>query len=174
MKNIIVSTIILYDIFSAQSPQSCSCKTMSIQINPKGRIIMQNILIVEDSPSINLMYRKIFTQANGWISSFSTSFKEAIGMVSDKTFDYVISDGLLDNEEMTGIEFLSKVKSLSPVTTRLLNSGSLFPRNDDYLSFNAFINKKDLEGQDLLETINSLAKEDSALSDKFYYNVFLS
>ena len=130
-------------------------------------------MIVEDSPSINELYKKLFNEESGWNSQFSESFEEAIENLDENYYEFIISDGLVKEEEINGIEFLEKAKSRSPDSIRLFVSGTLTPDVNDYDNFSAFINKKNLNGKELMELVNFLADDDMPMPDKFIDSVFL-
>ena len=135
---------------------------------------MKSILIVEDSPSINLLYRKLFTEENGWDAYFFESFEKALVQLESKEFDFVISDGIVEGSQISGIDFLGKVKDKNNSTTRFFISGTIQPEEKDYKLFHAFINKKKLQGKELLEILDFLADDnDKDLPNKFCESVFI-
>lgn len=134
---------------------------------------MKSILIVEDDPSIILFYQKVFTDSNKWNVTFSKSFYESLVLLEDSSFDYVISDGNVREESMNGFEFLEKVKTASPEIFRFLISGTIYPQNNDYNTFHVFIDKKKLNGRELLEVLDYLCYEDKDLPEHLYSNIII-
>lgn len=134
---------------------------------------MKTILIVEDNPSINQLYKKLFNEDSGWKASFTDSFAVAIEILKENSQEYIISDGIVKDDCMNGIEFLNHVKELSPESIRLFVSGTIIPNDADFKCFDAFINKKDLNGKELVEVLNYLALDDLSVPNKFFETVFI-
>ena len=135
---------------------------------------MKKILIVEDNPVINLFYSKIFTVENGWEATMTITFEHALEELHASDFDYVISDGTITDSSMTGIDFLKEVSTKKPQTIRFFISGSITPKEEDFKNFNAFIDKKDLKGVELLEIMDFMAKDDKdTLSDQFCQRIYI-
>ena len=104
--------------------------------------MMKNILIVEESTSADLLYRKLFDEGDDWELSMCTSFQDGLSLLEEKSFDYIISDGLVQGSEISGLEFLARAQASSPESVRLFISGTITPRQVDYEVFSAYINKK--------------------------------
>ena len=136
---------------------------------------MKSILIVEDSPSLDLFYQKLFEADEKWKVYTCYNFDAALEILDKKDFDYIISDGYVENSAMTGLDFLKISKIKLPDSVRLYVSGTIMPKPEDYSCFNAFINKKDLQGEELLNLINCIDDETlEDVPDHFFTNVFLS
>jgi response regulator RpfG family c-di-GMP phosphodiesterase len=81
---------------------------------------MHKILLVDDDENILFGYqRNLRTKFN---VSISTSAAEALGLIS-KTNDFAVVISDFNMPGMKGVEFLSKVKELSPDTVRILLTG---------------------------------------------------
>lgn len=136
---------------------------------------MKTILIIEDCPSLNLFYQKLFESESRLQVKTCYNFEDAFKILEERTFDFIISDGCIKESKITGLDFLKIAKIKCPEAVRLYVSGTIMPQAEDYQSFNAFINKKNLLGEELLELIKCIGDEDlDSLPDNFLTNVFLS
>ncbi|MCH2206643.1 MAG: hypothetical protein MK132_12320 [Lentisphaerales bacterium] len=136
---------------------------------------MKTIIIIEDCPSVNLFYQKLFDSQTKWQLTTCCNFEDALKILEEQTFDLIISDGYVKESKITGLDFLKIAKIKFPETVSLYVSDTIMPQLEDYQCFNAFINKKDLLGEELLGLVNCIGDEDSeSLPDNFLTNVFLS
>ncbi len=79
------------------------------------------IMIVDDEEMVLTSLRSFLNLETDYEVETYTSPKEALEDLDSKPLDLVISDYLMP--EMNGIEFLLKVKSLHPYSTRILLTG---------------------------------------------------
>lgn len=80
---------------------------------------MQKLLIVDDEPQILKALKRLF-QDEGYEISTATSGVEGLKILSELPIQVILSDQRMPN--MTGSEFLSKVKTLYPDTVRIILS----------------------------------------------------
>ncbi|GJQ57537.1 MAG: HDOD domain-containing protein [Candidatus Scalindua sp. AMX11] len=84
---------------------------------------MIKILFVDDQPEIlRGLRRALATVDNGWDFKFAPSGEEALNMMSESSFDVVISD--MRMPKMDGVELLNVVMIRYPDTVRIILSGS--------------------------------------------------
>lgn len=82
--------------------------------------IQHKILVVDDEPDNLEMFVKEFKKKFVLLSA--SSAKEALAILSkEKNIGVVVTDQRMD--EMSGVELLEAIKSLSPLTTRVLITG---------------------------------------------------
>src|SRR5947209_16705859 len=79
-----------------------------------------SILVVDDSPEIRTLFRRILQDA-GYLVSEAGSGREAIRLVRDRFFDVLIVD--LSMPEMDGFEVLRAIRSELPNIKVLVVSG---------------------------------------------------
>ncbi|MBL3657582.1 sigma-54-dependent transcriptional regulator [Fulvivirga sediminis] len=81
---------------------------------------MEKILIIDDDNDICLLLNKFLTKKNYEVD-YATTGEEGIRILKKKTFDLVISDYRLPDED--GISILRKIKIISPETAVIIITG---------------------------------------------------
>lgn len=80
------------------------------------------ILLVEDAEDLVAIWRALF-RATGWDARFATTAKMALTQIADGFMpDVLVSDYYLP--DMTGIDLITKLRSLYPNLTFLMVSGN--------------------------------------------------
>ena len=113
-----------------------------------------SILIVEPDPTFKRFYENVFSASQDWTVVFCTNFRSALELLSERSYDYVISEGFIEDSSITGLDFLKKVSTDYPETIRIYVSGSIVPSSEDYYYFHTYINKVELDCNSLLEVMN--------------------
>jgi serine/threonine-protein kinase len=78
-----------------------------------------SILFVDDEPSILMAVRVVFR--SGYNITVTTDGNEAVELLKTKRFDVIVSDQRMPT--MTGVQLLTKARSLAPDTVRILLTG---------------------------------------------------
>ncbi len=115
-----------------------------------------SILIVETDPASKRFYENVFSVSQDWDVVFCTNFRTALKFLSERNFDYVISEGFIEDSSQTGLDFLRKVSTDYPETIRIYISSSVVPASEDFYYFHAYINKAELDCNSLLEVMNCM------------------
>ncbi len=82
----------------------------------------RNILFVDDNPVLLEFYSTVLKGVrDSWEISTATGGEEALQLMTDTTFDVVVSD--LDMPGMDGVQLIREVRQRSPRTSRIILSG---------------------------------------------------
>ena len=81
---------------------------------------MPRVLFVDDEPGVTAAFRTLLRRAPYEVL-VANSARDALGMLSETHVDVVISD--MDMPDMSGSEFLARVRTEHPRTTRVVLSG---------------------------------------------------
>lgn len=85
-----------------------------------GQALERVLLLVDDEPNIAMSLKRLL-RADGYRILTATSGKEGLEILADNPVGVIISDQRMP--EMTGVEFLGKVKDIYPDTIRIVLSG---------------------------------------------------
>lgn len=130
---------------------------------------MSKILIVEDNPVINQMYR-IKLEASGFEAVVATSGKEALSAVKKFTPDLILLDIMMP--EMNGDECLEKLRKQkqfaeTPVIVLTNMNNDTTVDTFEKLGVNAFLLKSELTPKQVLEKVEiALSGGDEKESDE--------
>jgi len=84
----------------------------------------RRILFVDDEPMVLKGLQRTFRKMRDvWEMTFTSSSKEALGILGSGTFDVIISD--LRMPEIDGVQLLAEVKSKHPEVIRIILSGQV-------------------------------------------------
>ena len=87
---------------------------------PAGPLAQRTLLLVDDEPNILAALKRLFRR-RGYAVLTAESGRAGLDLLATRPVEVVISDGRMP--EMTGAEFLGKVRELHPETVRIVLSG---------------------------------------------------
>jgi diguanylate cyclase (GGDEF)-like protein len=87
---------------------------------PSGPLAQRTLLLVDDEPNILAALKRLFRR-RGYAVLTAESGRAGLDLLATHQVEVVISDGRMP--EMTGAEFLGKVRQLHPETVRIVLSG---------------------------------------------------
>jgi len=87
---------------------------------PSGPLAQRTLLLVDDEPNILAALKRLFRR-RGYAVLTAESGRAGLELLATHPVEVVISDGRMP--EMTGAEFLGKVRELHPETVRIVLSG---------------------------------------------------
>ncbi|MDP7008331.1 MAG: response regulator transcription factor [Phycisphaerales bacterium] len=81
----------------------------------------QNILVVEDEPAISSLIR-LHLDRNGFVSHLASSGKEAIDLLSNRSFDLILLDLMLP--DISGLDICKKINNVPIIIVSALSDES--------------------------------------------------
>ncbi len=125
---------------------------------------MAKILVLDDEEIIRKSVRRVLEPAGYWVKT-SASPKEALSFAGTFSVDVVLSD--LKMPEMDGIEFLKRVKEISPQTEVIIITGyGTVPGAVAALRYGAYdYIEKPINPEDLLLTVKRCLERKKLLSE---------
>ena len=125
---------------------------------------MAKILVLDDEEIIRKSVRRVLEPAGYWVKT-SASPKEALSFAGTFSVDVVLSD--LKMPEMDGIEFLKRVKEISPQTEVIIITGyGTVPGAVAALRYGAYdYIEKPINPEDLLMTVKRCLERKKLLSE---------